>query len=515
MSDEEYLLGVDIGTLGSKGLLINCEGVAVAEHYVEHKVNVIRPGWVEQDPITCYWGDFKRIVQALLKISRIDPRDIKCIGTSGLTPGLLAIDRDLKPVRPCIIYLDRRAQSECLWVKEHIGEEEIFRVSGNTIDAYFAGYKILWYLSNEPGNYDRTWKILNPNGCITSRLTGEAAIDHWTASQFSPLYDYRRGKWSAEMCHQLSIDQDKLPKLYNPEDIIGEVTPEAEKDTGLAKGTSVIATGYDGVQSLFSVGALDEGESAFMYGTTGCWMIVQDEPRFDPRFINASNPIIHKYVIFGGMATTGALVRWFRDQFGHIEVHIGKSMCVTPYEILDLEAEKVPPGSDGLVILPYFMGERTPIWDPAAKGMIFGLTLSHTRAHIYRALLESTGYGLKHHMELAKSVGIRFSKMVAVNGGAKSRLWRQIVSDITGFPQDYVSKIPGASFADAYMAGLGIGFFNTLRDIKRFIEVDDTVEPDPQLYRLYSKLYETYLKLYKNTREEAEKLHLLSLDEGN
>ena len=511
MPGEEYLLGFDVGTLGSKGLLINREGTVAAEYYVEHNVNIIRPGWVEQDPITCYWRDFIEIVQVLLKISRIDPRDIRCIGTSGLTPGLLAIDRDLKPIRPCIIYMDRRAQNECTWVKEHIGEEEIFRVGGNTIDPYFAGYKILWYLRNEPGNYNRTWKILNPNGCITSRLTGEAGIDHWTASQFSPLYDYRKGKWSECMCQELGIDPDKLPELYDSEDIVGEVTREAARDTGLAKGTPVVATGYDGVQSLFSVGALNDGESAFMYGTTGCWMIVQDEPRFDHRFINASNPSAGKYVILGGMATTGALVRWFRDQFGHLEMNMGRSIGVSPYEILDLEAEKVPPGSCGLVTLPYFMGERTPIWDPAAKGMIFGLTLSHTRAHVYRALLESTGYGLKHHMDIAKSVGIRFSRMIAVNGGAKSRLWRQIVSDITGSPQEYVSMAPGAPFADAYVAGMGVGVFKSLSDIKGFIEVDEIVMPDPRHYSLYSKLYEIYLKLYKNTREEAEKLHLISL----
>ncbi|WP_455364319.1 FGGY-family carbohydrate kinase, partial [[Eubacterium] cellulosolvens] len=464
MPSEEYLLGVDIGTLGSKGVLINSEGKIQAEYFVEHNLNIIKPGWVEQDPETCYWKDFKEIVSHFLK-SGINPKDIASIGTSSLTPDVTPIDQKGDPVRACIIYMDRRAQKECNWVRDHIKEEEVFRISGNTIDSYFAGYKILWYLRNESENYRKTWKILNANGYITSKLTGEAAIDYWTASQFSPLFDYRRGKWAADMCSSLGIEEDRLPRLYNSDQVIGEVTSEAERITGLAKSTPVIATGYDGVQSLFSVGALDQGETAFMYGTTGCWMVVQDTPRFDPRFINASNPIEGKYVIFGGMATTGALVKWFKDQFGRLEEQMGHTLTVNPYQILDLEAGKSPTGSGGLVILPYFMGERTPIWDPTAKGMIFGLTLSHTRADVFRAILEAAGYGLRQHMEIAESVGIKYSKMIAVNGGAKSRLWRQIMSDITGFPQQYVADAPGAPFADAFMAGVGVKIFTRLSDI--------------------------------------------------
>jgi len=510
MPAKEFVVGVDIGTMGSKGVLVDSEGSICGEHFVAHDINVIKPGWVEQDPELCYWRDFKEIVQYLMKTTRISSQDIAGVGISGLFPDVVAIDRSGQPVRPCITYMDRRAGKECDWVRENIGAEKVFQVSGNTVDPYFAGNKILWYMHNEPANYAKTWKILNADKYVIMKLAGEAVIDHSIGPLFSPLFDYRKKSWSEEMCQATDVDVEKLPKAYASHQKIGEITPEAERETGLAKGTPVIAGGGDAIQSLLSVGGLDDGESCFMYGTTGCWVIVQDEPKFDPRLINTCYTVPGKYVSFGGMITTGALVKWFRDQFGQVEKQVGESLDVSPYRILDLQAEKVPAGCDGLVVLPYFMGERTPIWEPSARGMIFGLTLYHTRAHIYRALLEASGYGLKQHMEVAKSAGIKVKNMTAVDGGARSRIWRQIISDITDFPQLYAARAAGAPFGDAFLAGVSVGVFRSFEQIKTVSEVKEEVIPNKALHEVYARLYHVYLQLYPHTREEAREIHSIS-----
>jgi len=505
----QYLFGIDIGTFGSKGVLIDAEGKLHAEHFIEHGVNVVRPGWVEQDPERCYWQDFKTITRILLEESKIDPGDIAGIGISSLAPDMLPIDRDGKPVRPCIIYMDRRAERECKWVQDNIGFERVFEVSGNAIDSYFAGYEVLWYLNNEPENYDRTWKILNADKYIIYKLTGEAVIDHTTATIFAPLFDYKRREWSEEICGITGVDVDKLPRSFEPHEVVGEVDSKGERETGLAEGTPIVSGAPDAMMSSLSVGILDRGESAFTYGTTGCWVIVQEEPRFDPRFVNALY-FSGKYTSVGAMVTTGGLVRWFRDQFGHPERQRAEVEGISAYRLLDEEAEKIPPGCDGLVTLPYFMGERTPIWDPMARGIIFGLNLYHTRAHIYRSLLEAAGYALKQHMEIAREIGIEVKSMIAANGGAKSKLWRQIVSDITGFPQLYVPKAPGAPFGDALLAGIGVGLFKRFEDVKRFVKVEEEVIPNKTLTKIYSKLFQVYKNLYPHTRSDAHMIHSIT-----
>jgi xylulokinase len=207
--------------------------------------------------------------------------------------------------------------------------------------------------------------------------------------------------------------------------------------------------------------------------------------------------------VLGGIVAAGAIIRWFRDNFGQMEKEFQNSTDIDAYRLLDLEAEKVPPGCDGLVVLPYFMGERTPIWDAYARGIIFGLTLHHTRSHIYRALLEAIGYALRHHIEVASSICLKFNRIIAVDGGAKSRLWRQIVTDIINMPQEYVSGSSGAPFGDAFLAGIGVKAFKDYKDIIKFVTIDEVTKPNSENNKLYSQLYPVYLRLYNATKEDA------------
>ncbi|MHA1834869.1 MAG: FGGY-family carbohydrate kinase [Candidatus Baldrarchaeia archaeon] len=501
-----YLLGVDIGTSSSKGMFIDSNGKVIAESFVEHGINIIKPGWVEQDPEMCYWGDFKEIVRTLLRKSRIPPEDIKGIGISSLSPDIVPIDKNGDVIRPAIIYMDRRAWKECEELKNKFGEKEIVKVTGNAVDPYFAGYKLIWYMKNEPENYKKTWRVLNADKYVVFKLTGVPAIDRVNATLFAPYYDVINNSWSEKMSELIGGGIEKLPKIFESYKIVGYVTSDAAKETGLVEGIPVVASGPDAIVSAYSVGMISAGDSCFMYGTTGCWFVVVDKPVTDKRLISTYHVVPGKYIVGGGLIATGALVRWFRDNFGQMEKYIEEASDINAYQLLDKQAEKIAPGADGLIVLPYFMGERTPIWDVDAKGLIFGLTLSHTKAHLFRALLEASGYGLRHHIDIARSLGVNIREMLAVNGGAKSRLWRQIISDITGVPQLYVSPAPGAPFGDAFIAGIGTGIFKNFEEIKSYIHPKEKTEPNNKNYELYSKLYSIYLKLYPEIKEYYKEL---------
>jgi len=504
----EYLIGVDIGTLGSKGIIIDAEGRIISQKFVEHDIKVLKPGWVEQNP-EVFWNDFKTITKTLISEAKIANGKIEAVGISGLVPDVVPVDSSGKPIRDCIIYMDRRAVNEAEIVRQKIGEKKLYEISGNAIDPYFAGYKCLWFQLNERNNYKKTWKVLDGSKYVVYKLTERAVLDSATGPLFAPFFNLRAKGWDNWLLSELGVEKEKLPEIVSPIDVIGEVTKGASKETGLPEGCKVIAGGPDYQFSAFSAGLTAPGDTMIMYGTTGLLAIVLDRPLFDPRLVNSLYILPNRYMSFGGMATTGALVRWFRDQFGFIEKEIERWSGISAYSLLDSEAIKTPPGSDGLVVLPYFMGERTPIWDPAARGTIIGLTLYHTRGHIFRALLESTGYALRHHLEIIRELNINIKRIVAVNGGARSGLWRQIVSDILGMPQQYISNAMGAPYGDAFLAGVAVKIFKSAEEINKFIKIDVETRPNEENSEIYTKLYDIYKKLYPTLKDYMKRLAML------
>ncbi|MEM2041636.1 MAG: FGGY family carbohydrate kinase [Nitrososphaerota archaeon] len=492
---------MDIGTFSSKGVITNSDGDILAEQYLDHEINIIRPNWVEQDPEKCYWQEFKFIIRSLIKKSKIDPREVLGVGISSLSPVLIALNRRGEVIRPAIIYMDRRAWKESLFMRERLGVEGVVKVSGNAPDPYFAGYKVLWLMHNEPKTYAKTWKILNADKFIIFRLTDRIIIDKSTAVLYAPFYDINQNKWSHEVAKITDANLDVFPgEIVEPSAVVGEITHRASIETGLCIGTKVIAGGPDAIVSSYSAGMVNVGESAFMYGTTGCWFLVTDKPIIEPRgrLVFAPHVVPRMNLLCGIMVSTGALLKWFMDNFKSILNITNKSKIL---EKLDQLAAGISPGSEGLIVLPYFMGERTPIWDVNAKGVIFGLTLRHSWKNIYRALLEAAGYGLKNHIEIAKSIGCEAKNIFAVNGGAKSKIWRQIVSDIIGLPQLYSKKQLGAPFGDAYLAGIGVDIFKKFEDIKKFQGEVEVTMPNPVNYNIYCKYYELYKQLYSKTKE--------------
>jgi len=507
------LLGVDIGTSGSKGVLIDTEGRILAEGYAEHDVSRPRSGWAEHDPEEVWWGDFVKITGRILKDSQVDSADVVGICVSGLCPDVAAVDKDGRPVRPGILYADVRPVDEIRVGKESIGDNRSLDTTGNVISTQSTWPKMLWIKRNEPRNWDRTFKFLSGHSYVVMKLTGEYSQDYTVASM-SGLFDSRNLKWDAELVDLAEVSLEKLPHACPAHEVVGEVTSEAAAETGLACGTPVIAGCCDGVASMLSAGVTENGESVFFYGTTGVLLICTDRLVPDPRLMNAVNAIPGKYVLVGAaMATSGAIIKWFRDEFAPLEKAAERQGGVSAYQALDSQASKVPPGSEGVIILPYFAGERTPIFDPLARGIIFGLLLSHTRAHVYRAALEAVAYGLNHHIEILRELNAMPTKIFAVDGGARSRLWRQIVSDVTEVPQHYISKTPGAPYGGAYLAGYGTGTFHDFETLRAWIEVEETTEPRPEAHRTYAKFYSIYRKMYSRIKdlyvEDAESLGLV------
>ncbi len=505
--EKKYLLGYDIGTSGSKGVIIDLAGSVIASASLEHDVEIPRPAWAEQNADILYWGEFQTIVNTIVKKAKIDPLEIAGIGVSGLTPDAIPVDKSGKALRNCIIYMDRRATAECEWVENEVGKDGIFSVAGNIADPYYAGYKCMWVKNNEPEIYQNTWKFLNSHAYVVLKLTGQAVVDKGVAGLFAPFYNNYELRWDEEMIRRCGMDPDKFPKDYNAAEVVGYVTTEAAEKCGLAPGIPVIAGGgVDASASGLSTGMINPGESTCMCGTTHCWMIVLDKPVFDPGFINFPHQVPGTWLALAGLGSSGGVVKWFRDNYGSVELDYQSKRGVSAYELLNLEAERVPKGSDGVVVLPYFMGERSPIWDPKARGVFFGLSLFHTRAHMFRAIIEGIAYALEHHAVLLRATGMMPHRVTVTDGGAASNIERQAFADVLRVPIDYASKVAGAPVADAFLAGVGVGIYKDYDEIKKWVNLDITNDPDPSSFDLYAKLYDVYVKLYLNTKQEMHAL---------
>jgi xylulokinase len=491
----ECLLGVDVGTSSTKGAVIDNNGKLLAEAWVEHGIEIPKPGWAEQDAEEIWWNDFKKICKLLFE--KIEPGNIKGVGVSGLCPDMLPVDKEGKPLRKAILYgIDRRASREIKEIEEKIGKKRIFEVCGNTLQAQSVGPKILWFKKHEPELFEKTHKILSASNYVVYKLTGEYSIERFTASFFHPLFDITRLNWNEHMVKELDLPLDILPDVKWSTELTGSVTKEAAKETGLVEGTGVITGMCDAIGSVMSTGLEKEGEICIFMGTTTCLLLVLDRKVTHPLLWSIPYYKSGKYIFGGGTSTSGAIVAWFRENF-----------CPEKsYEELDEEAERIEPGANGLVMLPYFMGERTPVLDERARGIIFGLTISHNRSHVYRAVLEATAYCIKHHFDVMKEKGVFPERVLIVDGGAKSVLWRQIISDVINMPVEYIPKALGAPFGDAYAAGMGMGMFKDLDLLREMNSVKDVRRPREKEHEKYMKHYSVFRSLYKKTKEEMHDL---------
>jgi xylulokinase len=510
--ETKYLLGIDIGTYESKGVLVNKNGHVLAFNSIPHVLSMPKPGWAEHDAETVWWNDFCFLSKYIIEKTGIDPAQIAGVGCSGIGPDLLPIDDAGKPLRPAILYgIDTRASEEIVELEQRFGLDRILAVSGNSLSSQSVGPKIVWLAKNEPDVWQKTRHILTATGFLVHRLTGLAFIDNYTAATFAPLYNINTLGWDAEMCQGI-VDPAVLPVPDWPGKLAGTVLPEAAAETGLNPGTPVIIGTTDAAAEAVSIGVTQPGELMLMYGSTVFMIHVVNQLMIEPKLWTGVYLTDTTWSLAAGMATTGSLTRWFRDNFAETELNKEASGGLNAYAVLSEIASHISPGSEGLVVLPYFSGERTPINDPLARGVIAGLTLSHTKAHMYRAILEGVAYGIAHNLEVIKAAGGTTNLAVAVGGGTKSNVWLQIVSDVTGVNQIIPDQTLGAAYGDAFLAGLGIGWFDHLDEVKNWVKPRLMVQPDETRYTLYQRYYQKYRDLYPKIKSDLNQLAQLGYE---
>jgi xylulokinase len=485
----ELLLGVDIGTSGTSGVIARPDGEVVATAEKDHAVRLPRPGWVEHDAEEDWWDGFVAVCSELL--DQADGK-VAALSISGIGPCLLAAGGDGRPLRPGILYgVDTRATKEVEELTDRYGNEEIMEVGGNPLTAQSVGPKILWLRRNEPEVWQETRYLLMAHTFIVHRLTGEYVLDHPSASMCDPIYDVGKYQWVESWAEDVAPGLE-LPALRWPSEVAGVVTKEAAEKTGLPAGILVTTGTTDAFSEAVSVGVREPGDLMLMYGTTMATLEISEKALVTRSLWSTAGLFEETYALFAAMSTSGALTDWVRQICG------GKS-----FEELTEKARKVASGSEGLLVLPYFAGERTPVSDPKARGVICGLTLSHGQGHLYRAMLEATAFGVRHLFEAMGEAGGRKKRLVAVGGGTKGGLWTQIVSNTIGEPQELPEQNIGASYGDALLAGIAADLVETDADWSRIVE---TVEPDPSQQEVYDELYTIYRDLYPATRDQAHTL---------
>jgi xylulokinase len=494
-----HYLGIDIGTFESKGVLVDERGDIIASAAKPHKMIVPQPGWAEHRPREDWWDDFTFISRKLIADSGVAPASIRAVGSSAIGPCMLPVDSNGVPLMNAVLYgVDARAVKEIAELTERIGEQVLLDRCGNALTSQSVGPKILWLKRNAPEIFARTHKILTSTSYLVHRLTGRFVIDHYTAANSSPFYLADEKAWSDALVPDI-ISHEQLPDLAWTTDIAGQVTMRAAAETGLAEGTPVIVGTVDAAAEALSVGVLEKGDMMLMYGSTIFIIMITETRVRDPRLWYAPWLFPNQHASMSGLATSGTLTHWFRDQFAR------ELEPVRAAATLSAEAEHSPPGAKGLIVLPYFSGERTPIHDAHAKGVFFGLNLTHDRGDMFRALLEGIACGTAHILDTYRDTGQEPRGIYAVGGGTRNRVWAQATSDISGSRQIVRAKTVGASYGDAFLAALAVGDARP-EDIRRWNPIAAEITPDSGKREIYRRQYEIFRALYPQTRDLMKRL---------
>ncbi len=506
-----YLLGIDFGTGGAKACIIDDQAEPLAYSFMEYPIYTDKPGWSEHDA-RLYWDIACQLIRECIKKAGIDPKNIKGIGTSSAMPSMVMVDRYGEPINRAYNLMDRRATAEVQWLKDNIGEDRIFDISRNRLDDHPLIVNLMWERNNRPEDYKRIVKALTIDGYIRLKLTGKSTMHYSAGAFYGVAYDLIHREMNTGLLEEIGISPDLIPEAFSCEDIIGEVTAAAAKETGLAPGIPVAAGQVDCNAGWIGGGAIEEGDIQMNLGTCGNFGIIHKDPVFLQSMIGFAYTTDSKntYITVPTTTTGGQLLRYVRDQFSPVEVAMEKLIHVSSYELLDMEAESIPPGSDGLIVLPYLMGERTPIWDVHARGVIFGLTLSHTKAHLVRAMMESVAYALYDSFRLIVDTGRKMNYPIVLNeGGARSKIWRRIITDVFNVPTVLVKNRAGAPYGDAILAGVAVGIFKDFTIAKQKVEYIDRMEPDQSNHALYMDYFQVYKSLYAHVKDDFRNLSVL------
>lgn len=487
-----YLIGIDVGTSSTKSVLMEEAGRVLAVAQEEYSLHAPQPGWAEQDP-EVWWRATVRTIHALLRGTEIASERIAGVGFSGQMHGTVLLDRNRRVLRPAVIWADQRSAAQVQWVYDQVGRARLAALTANPMATGFMAPTLLWVKVHEPDVFERMDCVLLPKDYVRWRLTGRLASDVSDAAS-SLLFDVAHRRWSAELLDRMGLPQRMLPEVLESETVAGRLTARASEETGLKVGTPVVAGGGDQPVAAIGNGVIEPGTLLVTIGTGGQVFTPLSAPRHDPQLRTHTfcHAVPERWFIMGAMLSAGLSLRWFRDQ-----------VAQRPYGELSEQAARIPAGSEGLLFLPYLVGERTPHMDPYARGAFLGLTLRHGVAHMARAIMEGVAFALRDALEIFGELGIEVDRVIASGGGARSSVWRQILADVFNVPIVATTVEEQAAVGAALLAGVGVGVYGGYAEAcGRVVRYGDEIFPRPDHVDRYAQLYEVFTGLYPKLKED-------------
>jgi len=508
-----YLLGIDVGTSGTKTVLFDLCGNTIADAVYEYPLYQPQIGWAEQRPEDWWNATIETIKEMLIK-SGIKPDEIKGIGLSGQMHGLVLLDKNGEVLRPSIIWCDQRTQQECDIITEEIGRDNLINITANPALTGFTASKLMWVKRHQRDIFDKISKVLLPKDYIRYKLTGQFATEVSDASG-TQLLDVPKRKWSVEIISKLGFDKDWLPECFESQQVSGHISAEASRITGLHEGTPVVGGGGDQAAGAVGNGIVKTGVISSTIGTSGVVFGFMDKVKIDPkgRVHTFCHAVPDKWHVMGVTQGAGLSLQWLRNNFGGCERELARFLGVDPYELMAQEAEQANPGCNGLMYLPYLMGERTPHLDPYAKGVLFGMTAKHTRNDVIRAFMEGVAYSLKDCFEIIKDMDIEVNEVRASGGGGKSALWRQMQADMFDTGIHTINSTEGPALGAALLAGVGAGVYSDVSQAcDCAIKTVSIQSPIRKNVDIYDKYYNIYGKLYLALKESFLDISRLNIE---
>ncbi|WP_052890123.1 xylulokinase [Thermogemmatispora carboxidivorans] len=492
-----YILAHDVGTTGNKATLYNEEGVQVGMTFSPYATAYPQVGWAEQNPQD-WWRSLCHSTRQLLYESGVAAEEVSVVAFSGQMMGVVPVDSRGRPVHNAIIWADLRAVAQVERVATRIDPQRVYTLTGHRLSASYSAGKMLWLKDVEPEVYRQTYKFLQAKDFLAARLTGQFVTDPSDASGTN-LYNLERGEWDGELLDAFGIEQERLPAIYRSTDVIGEVQSAAAEELGLRAGTPVVIGGGDGSCAATGAGVIRPG-IAYNYIGSSSWIgIATEKPILDPqmRTFTWAHLVPGMFTPTGTMQAAGSSYQWARDELAQSEREVAEQLGISAYELMNQEVQQSPPGANGLLFLPYLLGERSPRWNPNARGAFVGLTIRHRQADLLRAVLEGITFNLRVILEAFTRQGAQSEAMRVIGGGARSAVWNQIMADVFGIPVLRLTQLEGATSMGAAIAGgVGVGIWQDFSQVDHMVSVARETHPNQERYRFYSKQYEIFNAIY-------------------
>jgi xylulokinase len=506
--DQKTMLGLDIGTSGVKGILIDEKGEMIAVTTANYPLSTPKPNWVEQDPAD-WWNATVDVIKKITSHPEVSPQRIAGVGLSGQMHSLILLGKNDSVLRPAILWSDTRTDEECMEINQSIGLDVLRRSVANPAIEGFTLPKILWVRKHEPGVFGKIYKVLLPKDYIRFKLTGEFAMEVSDASG-TLMYDVWNRKWSNEILKKVSIPVSWLPPVSESVDICGRISREVSQLTGLPIGLPVVGGGADNTCGAVGTGVINQGQVLASIGTSGVVFAPTRTVKVEEamRVHTFCHSVPRRWYVMGVMLMAGGALRWYKDTFAQAEIEKARSLNRDVYDLIGADAENIQPGSEGLFFQPYLAGERTPHRSASVRAAFIGATMRHTKNHFSRAVFEGITFGMRDSLEIIRSLGIDISQIRLTGGGAKSKFWRQLQANIYGTEVALVNTTEGPAFGAALLAGAGTGVFSSIEEaVDQTIRVIERIEPDLTLVKRYEEYYRIYSKIFPNLQDSYTAIH--------